>query len=87
VQGESLDHCSSQVQFQVGVSPHGGDLRAVNICSKKEFIRGTIESVKEQVRKGGVGRMVGMESGRRDKGKWGVGRNQWDRGTAMGKVQ
>ena len=48
----------------MGVSPHGGDLRAVNICSKKEFIRGTIESVKEQVRKGGVGRMVGMESGK-----------------------
>ena len=46
------------------MSPHGGDLRAVNICSKKEFIRGTIESVKEQVRKGGVGRMVGMESGK-----------------------
>ena len=48
-------HCCwiSQVQLQVGVSPHGGDLRAVNVYSKKEFIRGTIESVKEQVRGGG----------------------------------
>ena len=45
----------SQVQFQVGVSPHGGDLRAVNIYSKKEFIRGTVESVKGQVRGGRVG--------------------------------
>ena len=44
-----------QVQFQVGVSPHGGDLRAVNIYSKKEFIRGTVESVKGQVRDGRVG--------------------------------
>ena len=60
--GVSLGHCSSQVQFQVGMSPHGGDLRAVNICSKREFIRGTIESVKEQVRRGGEERMASMES-------------------------
>ena len=52
-----------QVQFQVGISPHGGDLRAVNIYSKKEFIRGTVESVKGQVRGGRVGcGQLGMRS-------------------------
>ena len=58
----------SQVQFQVGMSPHGGDLRAVNIYSKKEFIRGTVESVKGQVR-GGRGRDQECEGiGERGKG-------------------
>ena len=40
-----------QVQFQVGVSPHTGELRAVCVMARREFIRGTIESVKDQVRR------------------------------------
>ena len=31
--------------LQVGMSPHGGPLKAVNITSMREFIRGKIESI------------------------------------------
>lgn len=36
------------VQFQVGVSPHTGELRAVCVMARREFIRGTIENIKDQ---------------------------------------
>ena len=38
-----------QVQFQVGVS-QTGQRRAVNVTTHKEFSRGTVESIKGQVR-------------------------------------
>lgn len=40
-----------QVEFQVGVSHHSKMLRAVNIRPKFAFIRGNIDSIKEQVRR------------------------------------
>lgn len=41
-----------QVQFQLGVSPHTGELRAVCVTARREFIRGTIENIKDQVSQG-----------------------------------
>lgn len=33
----------------MGVSPHTGELRAVCVMARREFIRGTIENIKDQV--------------------------------------
>ena len=39
---------SHQVQFQVGVGPGQNGMRAVNITSRHEFVRGHVESIKGQ---------------------------------------